>query len=65
MTRGDAIVSTTTAGDKNLWIVKPTNNNRGNGIRVFKSLMAIDDHLKRKPQGSQAPALPPRLRLRH
>lgn len=32
LSRGDAIGETKTAGEKNIWIVKPTNNNRGNGM---------------------------------
>lgn len=59
-TRGDAIAGTNTAGDRNIWIVKPTNNNRGNGIRVFNTFAQIDEHLKKKNHGCQATT---RLRL--
>jgi hypothetical protein len=33
---------------KNLWIVKPTHANRGTGIRMFRSLGAIQAHLAEK-----------------
>jgi hypothetical protein len=33
---------------KNLWIVKPTHANRGTGIRMFRSLAAIQAHLAEK-----------------
>ena len=33
---------------KNLWIVKPTHCNRGTGIRMFRSLAAIQAHLAEK-----------------
>ncbi|EKX50352.1 hypothetical protein GUITHDRAFT_104162 [Guillardia theta CCMP2712] len=33
--------------------VKPTNNNRGNGIRVFRGFSDVDTHLKKKQVGSQ------------
>jgi hypothetical protein len=52
-TRGEAISSINTAGTANMWIVKPTNNNRGNGIRVFNTFNAIDEHLKKKSLGTQ------------
>jgi hypothetical protein len=39
--------STLDAG-KNLWIVKPTHANRGTGIRMFRSLAAIQAHLAEK-----------------
>lgn len=52
-TRGEAIGSINTAGTANIWIVKPTNNNRGNGIRVFNTFAAIDEHLKKKSLGTQ------------
>ena len=52
-TRGEAIGSINTAGTANIWIVKPTNNNRGNGIRVFNTFAAIDEHLRKKSLGTQ------------
>lgn len=51
--RGEAIAGTSTAGDRNIWIIKPTNNNRGNGIRVFNTFAQIDEHLKKKNNGCQ------------
>mmetsp|Transcript_62438 Transcript_62438/g.149305 ORF Transcript_62438/g.149305 Transcript_62438/m.149305 type:complete len:555 (-) Transcript_62438:91-1755(-) len=53
MSRGDAITNSTTAGEKNIWIIKPTNNNRGNGIRVFKGFNAIEEYVRKKAVGSQ------------
>jgi len=52
--RGDAIGSINTAGTANIWIVKPTNNNRGNGIKVFNSFAAIEEHLRKKSLGGFA-----------
>ena len=51
-TRGDAIGSINTAGTSNIWIVKPTNNNRGNGIKVFNTFQQIDEHLRKKSLGT-------------
>ncbi|KAK9814231.1 hypothetical protein WJX72_002606 [[Myrmecia] bisecta] len=40
-------------GPGNVWIVKPSGRNRGNGIEVMDSLEAVEKHLKNARNGSQ------------
>ena len=60
------IGSISTAGTNNIWIVKPTNNNRGNGIRVFNTFAGVPPplFLSLRPSlrpPSPAPSLPPHI----
>ena len=46
--KGDKCQPSSLDAGKNLWIVKPTHCNRGTGIRMFRSLGAIQAHLAEK-----------------